>query len=440
MKNLILNILTLTALLFSASCKQNEPDSISVKSIISTSTEAASAYLTNDNNGNAVLCWTERSVDDSLYRLKYAIYNSSTNNFGNSITVTPSAGTKASPESMNKLAFKSDGTVIAVYTRKFENQKNPFAGAILYSTSTDEGKNWSKEQYLHSDTSHTYGRSYFDLARMNNGEIAAVWLDGRYGKADTGSALFFASTSKNKDFENEKCIDRSTCECCRTELLSAKDGKLHIAYRRIMFPVKMLGKQVRDMAYTYSENNGQSFGKIKTISHDNWAIEGCPHTGPSLADNGQDVYALWFTAGNSPGVYFNKCEGSGNSFNSRELQSVTARHPQLTSLEDGRLAMVWEEEAKTETAAPESSHQHGMAMSHQKASSAKISMKILRNGVEEKKMNITDGAQSDHHAVITEVNKGVLVAWVSENKTLQEFVMLSLKLMSKHILPIQLSF
>ena len=332
MKKTILNILTICVLLFSFSCKQNLPEPILIKAIPKTGTEASSPYLTSDHKDNVVLCWTERSATDSLFRLKYAIYDTKTNQFGDAITVTPSAGTKPSPESMNKVAFKSDGTVIAVFTRKFENQKNPFAGAILYSTSTDRGTNWSEPQYLHADTSHTYGRSYFDLARMKNGEVAGIWLDGRFGKADPGSALFFASTSKGKGFENEKCIDRNTCECCRTDILVGRDDKLHIAYRSIMFPAKLLGKQVRDIAYTSSEDNGKSFKKPKTISKDNWAIEGCPHTGPSLADNGREVYALWFTAGNSAGVYFNKSESPENNFSPRELQSATASHPQLTTL------------------------------------------------------------------------------------------------------------
>ena len=417
MKNAILHTFTIAVLLCIISCKPKASDTIAINTVPNTSSEATSPYLTHDDKGNAVLCWTERSETDSLYRLKYAVYDEAARQFGDAITVTPSEGTKPSPESMNKVAFKSDGTVIAVFTRKFENQENRFAGAILYSTSNDQGSSWTEPQYLHSDTSHTYGRSYFDIARMSNGEVAGIWLDGRYGKADTGSALFFASTSKGQGFGNEKCIDRHTCECCRTDLLVANDGKLHIAYRSIMFPDKLMGKQVRDMAYTSSDNNGQSFQTIKTISHDNWAIEGCPHTGPSLAENGKQVYALWFTAGQTPGVYFNSCEGPSSNFSPRQLQSATARHPQLAGLKDGRLAMVWEEEAKAGSEAGKAGHEHGMTMSHnKKASSARIALKILKDGKEQVKKDLTNGSQADNHAVLTGVGKGVLVAWVTEDK------------------------
>lgn len=380
--------------------------------------DAASPYLTHDERGNAVLCWTERSQADSLYLLRYAVYKPGLNQFGDAITVTPSAGTKFSAESMNKIAFKSDGSIIAVYARKFENQKNPFAGAILYTTSADQGKTWSAERYLHSDTSHTYGRGYFDLARMKNGEVAAIWLDGRYGKADTGSALFFAGTTKGNGFENEKCIDRHTCECCRTDLLASADGNLHIAYRSIMYPTKLLGKQVRDMVYTSSKDNGLTFEKITDISNDNWAIEGCPHTGPSLASAGSDIYALWFTAGNSPGVYLNKRSNPNTRFSPRELQSATGRHPQLTSLEDGRLAMVWEEGATDHMSAPVGkTNHHTMAATNTEISLANISLKILKDGKEERKTVVNGGREADNHPVIIAVNKGVLIAWVNEGST-----------------------
>lgn len=414
-KILHVNLMMITVLLFCISCKQSGPGSISVQAIPNTGSEAVDPYLTKDYQGNAVLCWTEKSPADSLYRLRYAVYKPESNQFGEAITVTPSAGTKSSAESMNKIAFKSDGIVIAVFARKFENQKNRFAGAILYSSSADQGKTWSEARYIHSDTSHTYGRGYFDLARMKNGEIAGIWLDGRYGKADTGSALFFASTSKGKGFENEKCIDRQTCQCCRTDLLAGNDGNLHIAYRSIMYPPKLLGQQVRDMVYTYSKDNGSTFEKIKNISKDNWAIEGCPHTGPSLANIGQNVYALWFTGGNSAGVYLNKIEGLENNFSPRELQSTTARHPQLTSLDDGRLFTVWEENASS-ASMEKNSHQHETAIANKEISSTKISLKILKDGKVQRNMDITNGSQADNHAVITGVNEGVLIAWVNEDK------------------------
>lgn len=411
---LMINLLMIVLMLFSISCQQSEKPS-PVQSLSTESTDAGSPYLTYDNQGNPVLCWTERSLVDSLYRLRYTIYKQAANKFADPVTVSPSAGTKSSAESMNKIAFKSDGTVIAVFARKFENQKNPFAGAILYTTSSDEGKTWEPEKYLHSDTSHTYGRGYFDLARMKNGEIAAIWLDGRYGKTIKGSALYFARTEKDKGFEKDSCLAKGTCECCRTDLLTDEDGNIHIAYRSISFPIQQLGKQVRDMTYTVSKDNGNTFSPAIPVSNDNWVIEGCPHSGPSLSITNKTVNAVWYTAGGSPGLYSASFNGTGSGFTARSLVTSSGRHPQMISLPDSKLAMVYEETSEMHHEAPMNmnSSNGSMPMKHSPAGNAKIVLRILSRNNNEI-LPITDGHQADHHAVIAATNEGLLIAWIRE--------------------------
>ncbi|WP_423146517.1 hypothetical protein [Rubrolithibacter danxiaensis] len=385
----------------------------------STVAETTSPYLTHDNNGNAVLCWTAKGPSDSLYRLKYAIFDSEVGKFKATVTVPGSAGTSVSAESMNKVAFKSDGTVIAVFAKRFENEKNPYAGAIYYSTSFDNGKNWTKENYLHSDTSHTYGRSFFDLSVLKNGEIAAIWLDGRYGKSIKGSALFFSATSKGKGFGVDTCLEKGTCECCRTALLTDKQGAIHIAYRSITYPAAMLGKQVRDMVYTVSKDNGRTFLPVKALSKDNWAIEGCPHSGPSLAAGSKGINAVWFTSGGTPGIYYSNSSYSSTAFSPRSLLSAAGRHPQLIPISDDKLAFICEESSSVHHEAGMEIKSHaGMNMNHNHspASASKIILRILSNGNEERSIAVTSGKFAEHHAVATRVGNKILAAWVREEK------------------------
>src|SRR5690606_5533607 len=144
------------------------------------SADAINPYLTKDQNGNIVMSWTSKDPVDSLYRLKYAFYNEGDESFGEAITIPTSVNLSTSPESMGKVAFKSDGTVIAVFSKKSEVSSNPFAGAIYYTVSTDQGSSWSAETFIHSDTSQHTSHSFFDIETLQNGEIAAVWLDGRF--------------------------------------------------------------------------------------------------------------------------------------------------------------------------------------------------------------------------------------------------------------------
>jgi len=382
-------------------------------------TKAVGPYFSADNQGNPVLCWTEQNTEDSLYRLKYAVYDAHKSAFGPSVTVATSAGCSIAAESMGKVAFKSDGTVVAVFSKRFPNQPNPYAGAIYYSVSTDKGKNWSAATYLHSDTTHAYGRSFFDVAVLKDGELAAIWLDGRFGKHIKGSALFFARTEKSTGFGQDTCLEKGTCECCRTDILTDTAGNIHLAYRDIMFPSALSEKQVRDMVYKVSTDQGRTFSPAMPISKDNWEIEGCPHSGPSLTAVGNTLHALWFTAGGGAGLYYCATKVGSGKFSNRSLISAEGRHPQMVSLKDGRLAMVFEETTTSET--PNSQHEMkmehskgSMKMSHGPASSAKIVLALRDAKGEQQLSALSAGDFADNHAVLQEASGQLLVAWVRE--------------------------
>ncbi|WEK17532.1 MAG: hypothetical protein P0Y49_12070 [Candidatus Pedobacter colombiensis] len=413
MNKIYFSLVIVTMLL--AACKSkpvtNEPKMLNTAGIA-----AVGPYFTTDHKGNPVLCWSEQDGKDSLYRLKYAVYDQQKDAFGEALTVSTSAGCGVSAESMAKVAFKEDGTVIAIFAKRFPDEKNPYAGAIYYSMTENGGKNWSDAKFLHSDTSHAYGRSFFDVAKLKDGELAAIWLDGRYGKSVKGSALFFNRTEKGKGFATDTCLDKGTCECCRTDLLTDKDGNLHLAYRSIMLPNVLAGKQVRDMVYKLSTDNGQTFTPAKVISNDNWEIDGCPHSGPTLAVANHTLQAVWFTAGGSPGLYGTSATDSG--FRRRNLITASGRHPQMVALADGKAAMVCEEveEMEHEPMKMEHSHSKGGMMSHAPAGMSKIILRILKDGNPEKSIALTNGKQADHHAVLTTVNNGMLIAWVREGE------------------------
>ena len=406
--------LLLFATIFISSCKQTSQE-LTIKSLKIEGTEAVDPYLTRDNQQNPVLCWTEKSGADSLYRLKYAVFNPETESFDSTVTIHQSSGTNPSPESMNKVAFKNDGTVIAVFRKKFKNEKNPYAGAIYYSLSADNGKTWTPSQYLHSDTSHTYGRSFFDLTSLPNGEVAAIWLDGRFWKAETGSALFFSKTEKGKGFTTDKCITKSTCECCRTALITDEKGNIHIAYRSIASE-KISETQIRDMSYIFSSDNGETFSKPANISDDKWEIKGCPHTGPSLAVSNLGVNALWYSGGASSGIYFASARTPQEGFSLRTLQTVSGRHPQMEALSQSQLALVWEEITPDTTKKQIQKRAHN-GMQHGSASSpSDIFIKILNKNKEEKTLKISGKGKSFHHPVITTVKDRLVVAWAEDDK------------------------
>lgn len=415
----IFQLPALYLLVFMMGSCRSSTETYDVQNIKGRGLEETAPFLTTDHLGNAVLAWTSKDPADSINRLMYAIYDSDTDKFSEPVVVPVSAGTKSSSESMNKVAFKSDGTVMAVFARRFNNEKNPFAGAICYSMSRDKGLNWSPAQYLHSDTAHAYGRGYFDVSTLKNGEVGAIWLDGRYKKTLKGSAVFYSATQKGDGFKSDTCVNKNTCECCRTDLLTDMQGNIHLTYRSILFPEALINKQVRDIVYTFSNDNGKTFTSEKVISKDNWSIDGCPHTGPSLAVTKNGLNAVWYTAGGTPGLYYSRSSPNGADFNERKLLTTSGRHPQMIALPDGKLAVIYEEASddshKHAEKANEKHSQSGMDH-HEEVTGTKIILRVINGDKAEKTLTITEGKYSDHHAVLVPVKDGLLAAWVREKE------------------------
>ena len=229
-----------------------------------------------------------------------------------------------------------------VYQKKTPTPENRFAGAIYYIQSFDEGESWSKPNYLHADTTIGIGRSYFDITTLPNGEVGAIWLDGRK-KSRSGSTLFFAKTKNDSGFKDEIELDDKTCQCCRTANFVAQNNKINVAYSDI------INDSIRDMVHLYSSNLGESFSSQKRLSEDNWVISGCPHTGPTITEDKDGLNFYWFTMGNGQGVYQTSTNNHGNYFTERKLINSEAKHPQAACLKGGGTALVYEEDFKTDS-------------------------------------------------------------------------------------------
>src|SRR5690606_16373647 len=117
-------IVLLSIISLASSCKTGSDKNIDIRTIDSESADAINPYFTTDQHGNTVLCWTSKDPIDSAYRLKYAIYNNDSYEFGEPVTVSTSSHLSTSAESMGKVAFKNDGTVIAIFGKKTESDLN----------------------------------------------------------------------------------------------------------------------------------------------------------------------------------------------------------------------------------------------------------------------------------------------------------------------------
>jgi hypothetical protein len=293
-------------------------------------------YLTKDHNNNIVLSWI-RQNDSASQIFCYAISQDAGKSFSKPIAIPGSENVKPHGENLPKIIFKPSGEIIAVWGAGNPNPKNKYSGLVYYAQSFDRGKTWSKATSLVKDTA-SFDQRYFDVAILPNGEAGIVWLDNRKTTNKEGSGLYYAATNGKSGFQHEKLISEPCCQCCRTDLFIDSKKNIHTIYRAI------LNDSIRDMVHIVSTDGGATFSQPIKISNDNWVINGCPHTGPAMAENEKGMHFAWFTAGGGAGIYYNNTHDEGHTFTSRDTVSgSTAKHSQIVSLPNGNILIVWNE-------------------------------------------------------------------------------------------------
>lgn len=341
MRSTFLIIAILTVLLFSCKSEsKHEIISASTETTIDTSS-ASCPYLTKDSKNNIVLSWIKQ-IDTSTSIFCYAISEDHGKTFGKTIEVPGSTNVHPHGENMPKVIFKPSGEIIAAWGAANPNPKNAYSGLVYYSHSFNNGKTWTKLQPITKDTA-SFDQRYFDIALLPDGEAGIVWLDNRKTSSKEGSGLYYAVTNGSTGFQNEKLIAEPCCQCCRTDLFIDTRKNIHVLYRAI------INDSIRDMVHIVSTDNGKSFTQPLRISQDNWVINGCPHTGPAMAENKEGLQFTWFTGGSGSGIYYNTSKDNGKTFTARNsVSGKAAKHCQITTLPNDNILIVWNESFLTD--------------------------------------------------------------------------------------------
>ena len=132
------------------------------------------------------------------------------------------------------------------------------------------------------------------------GDVLAVWLDGRQMDPDAGGhgggpmTLRSALLTSDGQVEQATLLDDRVCECCPTSAVRTADGAL-VAYRN------RSENEIRNIGLIRFD--GTQWSDPYLLHDDGWQIDGCPVNGPALDADGARVVAAWFTAPNgSPRV------------------------------------------------------------------------------------------------------------------------------------------
>lgn len=186
---------------------------------------------------------------------------------------------------------------------------------------------------------------FASLGVAPNGDIYAVWLDGRDSASNppgTFSVYLARSRDRGKTFEKNIRVAMQACPCCRPSLAFGNDGQVVVSYRRVS------DEGERDIAVA-SSADGQTFSEPVRVGEDHWKIQACPEAGASMAYSRGVLYIAWFSAAGTPGVRLAFSKDDGRTFSAPVMAGPElddANHPFLSAGEDQTLSLVFQARAR----------------------------------------------------------------------------------------------
>jgi len=222
--------------------------------------------------------------------------------------------------------------------------QQPFATELRLSRSTDGGKTFQPSVAVNDDPGviqHTFDA----LHRDADGRLHLSWIDGREGKKEPGTYVA-RSLDRGATITKNLKVDEGTCVCCRTAVTSGPEGMVYVAWRKIF------EGNVRETVVARSTDHGETFETPVVVGHDQWVFPACPHRPASMGVDRQGrLYVVWYTEGTDeiPAIYIAYSDDRGKSFSEKRKLNVSKNtfpdHPQIAVDPEGRIVVVWEEQA-----------------------------------------------------------------------------------------------
>ena len=250
---------------------------------------SAEPQLSTHQDGTVYLSWLEPQTDGA-HGLRFSRLMQGATQWSAPQTVVQRKDLFVNWADFPSLLPARDGRLVAHWLQK--NGTDTYAYEVRVAQSLDGGGSWSEPRVLHDDgVAAEHG--FVSLWETPQGEVQAVWLDGRDATGTTPhpqTQLAFTTLSSDGVPGSTELIDARTCDCCQTDAALAAQGPV-VAYR------DRSEAEVRDIRVLRRVNGAWS--TPVPVHADGWQIEGCPVNGPAIAAHGERVAVAWFTGAQS---------------------------------------------------------------------------------------------------------------------------------------------
>jgi hypothetical protein len=306
--------------------------------------DAHSPSLTTDHRGNLVMSWVAQCSPDEPGLLKYAISRDRGRTFGQAVTIPGTFGVGCSQgESPPLLAFKPNGSIIALFRVDEPSEADPYGGELYIISSADGGKTWSPGKPMGEEKGRSLG--FFDLQTLPDGEVGALWLEKKLNadpQGGTNASLRFARTQEDNSFGNSVIVAPSVCQNTRVKLYVSPRRDVHTLFWQRQFDGNT------GLAHASSANHGRSFATPRLVIPAREMSTDCPLAGADMVATGKVLHLAWLVQGNKAGLYTASSRNKGKTFSPRTPvnQSPHVFHSSLTALPNGTLLFAWDEDVE----------------------------------------------------------------------------------------------
>lgn len=263
-------------------------------------------------NGRVYLSWIERS-GEGRFSLRFAVKER--DGWSAARVIAEGANWFVNWADFPSMVALPDGSLAGHWLVK--SGPGTFDYDVTIARSFNGGKTWGKPFVPHRDGVKAE-HGFVSMFAAKDGNLAAVWLDGREMKPGAGAGsndhghghgnmtLRYVKVKRDGTLTGEAALDTRVCECCQTSAAMTTDGPV-VVYR------DRSEQEIRDISIVRLRDG--KWSQPRSVFPDNWQINGCPVNGPAVAAAGRRVAVAWYTgAGNAQHVKLAFSNDAGENF------------------------------------------------------------------------------------------------------------------------------
>ncbi len=222
------------------------------------------------------------------------------------------------------------------------------SGPLAGCTSSDSGKTWTTASVIYQTSTvkaDEHGARFPAITATDTG-FHIIWIDAKGKERALGySSLPFSGQT----WAPARILEPEMCACCWNTFKTSPQGHLYALYRDVC---------PSDMGLLVSRDNGLTWTKTAPPGGFNWTIDGCPHTGGSLAfgppaKGPSTLYStVWTGKDNVTGGYFLSSTNDAKSWSDPTLlnkDKAVAHHTTIATDAAGEVCVAYDAPTNPET-------------------------------------------------------------------------------------------